>query len=702
MTCNNLHIHVVNRICLLLLLFCYSSGVLAQQSPEDTLVLDLGAAPSRTDLRPYLYSLDDRNGTLTLPQVLQQPFARNAQLFHPAKKNNRSVHNWWMKLHIRNNGRHDSSLTLFTGWHDYMYWYAQDANGGFALLTQTGLMLDKGGVKRWERYGFKVAVPAGQTRTFLLHIVNKSFNENALMPVLYNALEYEMFRQSQLNEYRKEAIVIQLLLGMLLVFLSIAIINYIQLPDRSYLFFAAYIAGLILFFALQLDSKPYQQSVFHRWPMLKYYGDIPALLFSFYLMYLLFGISFLNLKERYPYMERVFTLVAAVTGGIIIICVYCILREQYHLPGIIYSYLYLGTLLPLLAVFLALAKRSRHHPLVRFFLIGSLCFYVACLGSFLMQIRPLGLISALGELSAPSMLMIAGVILQALFFLAGLSYRNKLVHHERTRTQEMLIKQLNKNKELQRKLNEQLEELVKEQTGEILRKNQELEEQRKLQLEIEYDKRLTEIELKAIRAQINPHFIFNCLNSIQLFVMQRDYEYAQKYLSDFSYLIRKTLDFSRRNFITLADEITYLNTYLGLEKMRFEHKMEYDIRVDPDIATAEVEIPAMLLQPYVENAVKHGMTNPQQPIGNLIIRFNQLNGDLLECVIEDNGIGINATRRLNTLPKHHQSSGMEISFTRAELLNKMYNTGIHIEIIDKSGRNFTESGTIVRILIPQL
>lgn len=692
----------MNRTCLFLLLFCCSTGVLAQRPAEDTLVLDLGSPPSRVDLRPYLYSLEDRRGILTPEQLRRQPFIRNMKLFHSSKRNNRSVHNYWLKLHIHNSGDRDSSLTLFAGWHDYLYWYGSNPNGAYALLAQTGLMLDRSGVERWEHYGFRVPVPAGQTRTFLLHIINKSFNENALMPVLYNALEYETFRNDQLNQYRKEAVVIQVLLGMLLVLLGIAIINYMQLPDRSYLYFAAYIVGLLLFFALRLDGKPYQQSVFHHWPMLKYYGDVPALLFSFYLMYLLFGISFLNLKERYPYMERVFTLVAAITGGIIIICIFCIAREQYHLPAIIYSYVYLGTLLPLLAVFLALAKRSRHHPLVRFFLIGSLCFYVACLGSFLTQIRPLGLISALGELSALSMLMIAGVLLQALFFLAGLSYRNKLVHHERTRTQEMLIKQLNKNKELQRKLNEQLEELVKEQTSEILRKNQELEEQRKLQLEIEYDKKLTEIELRAIRAQINPHFIFNCLNSIQLFVMQRDYEYAQKYLSDFSYLIRKTLDFSRRNFITLTDEITYLNTYLGLEKMRFEHKMEYDIRLDPDLATAEMEIPAMLLQPYVENAVKHGMTNPHQSIGSLVIRFNQLKGDLLECVIEDNGIGINQAKLLNTLPKHHQSSGMEISFTRAELLNKMYNTGIHIEIIDKSGRNFTESGTIVRILIPQL
>ncbi len=235
-----------------------------------------------------------------------------------------------------------------------------------------------------------------------------------------------------------------------------------------------------------------------------------------------------------------------------------------------------------------------------------------------------------------------------------------------------------------------------------MRRKTELEEQRKLQMEAEYSKKFAEIELKAIRAQINPHFIFNCLNSIQLFVMQRDYEHAQKYLSDFSYLIRKTLDFSRRNFISLADEITYLNTYLGLEKMRFEQKMSFEIVTDPTLNTAELEVPAMLLQPYVENAVKHGMNNEEHTTGLLTIRFTMIAHDMLECLVEDNGIGIERSRQLRTLPGHHQSSGMEISFNRAELLNKMYNTGIQIEIIDKSTRETQESGTIVRVLIPQL
>lgn len=687
---------------LLLLLFCYPISAFGNTQAEDTLAVDFGNPPASIDLRPYLTSLEDNGAGLTVQQVSLLPFTSNNRLFHDRKRNNGKVHNFWLRLHVKNTGIRDSSVTFFTGWHDYMHWYVKNAGGNFQLLMETGLMKDKANVKRWEHYGFKVQVPAGQTRTFLLHINNKFYTENALMPVLYNALQYEHFRSDRLDHYRVESVLIQVLLGMLLVLLSIAIINYIQLPDRSYLYFAAHMLGLILYFALRLESKPYQLSIFYRWPMLKYYWDIPALLFSFYLVYLAFGNAFLNLRDRYPFMERMFTTVAAVTGGIIIICFYCIAREQYQWPGIIYSYVYLCTLLPLIAVFIALARRSRHHPLVRFFLLGSVCFYMASLGSFLKLIRPPGIIGVLGELSVPSFLLILGVLLQAMFFLAGLSYRNKLVHLERTRTQEMLIKQLNKNKELQRKLNEQLEELVKEQTTEILRKKQELEEQRKMHLETEYDKKLTEIELKAIRAQINPHFIFNCLNSIQLFVMQRDYEYAQKYLSDFSYLIRKTLDFSRRNFISLADEIAYLNTYLGLEKMRFENKMEYEIIVDPAINTAELEVPAMLLQPYVENAVKYGMTNSSQPIGRLTIQFNEVAPDMLECLVEDNGIGIHRSKALRTLPKHHQSSGMEISSNRAELLNKMYNTGIHIDIIDKAGNNYTESGTIVRIFIPQL
>ncbi|WP_295127134.1 histidine kinase [uncultured Chitinophaga sp.] len=692
----------MTRLLFSLLLFCCTVQAYAGSTLEEKFITVFDTPLQGVDLRNKIGVLERKGGgPYTIHEVAQLPFKEDTNVFHGNKRNNNGVKDIWLKLTVHNNGSRDSSALLFTGWHDYMYWYEPNNRGEYSLRNETGLMLDKAGIERWDHFAFPILVEAGQTKTYYLHIINHYYRENPMQPVLYDALEYANFRHETSNYYKQEALIIQIIIGMLLVFLSITIINYTQLPDRSSLYFAGYILGLIFYFGLRLDAKPYQLSFSHHWPKLKYYWDIPALFFCFYVMYFLFGNMFLSLRERYPLMEKIFRWAAWCASVLMLLSVYCIYRGWYDLPGKIYTYFYYITLIPLGIGLVALAQRSKHHPLIRFFLFGSISIYILSLCAFLFNREDVGL-TAIPELVTPAGMLVAGVLLQALFFAAGLSYRNKLVHQEKTKTQELLIKQLNKNKELQRKLNEQLEELVKEQTTEILRKKQELEEQRKIQLEIEYGKKLSEIELKAIRAQINPHFIFNCLNSIQLFVMQRDYEYAQKYLSDFSYLIRKTLDFSRRNFISLSDEITYLNTYLGLEKMRFEAKMEYEIIIDPSIPTGELEVPAMLLQPYVENAVKHGMNNEAHTTGKLTIRFNQDADEVLECVIEDNGIGIERSKALRQLPAHHQSSGMEISLNRAELLNKMYNTEIQIEIIDKTEKQHSETGTIVRILLPQL
>lgn len=687
----------MNRFSLihLLLLLCCTPFLSAAQ---DTLAIDFTNPVNSIDLRHHIGVFRDQAGKEDIHTIHQAAFRKDTSLFHRRKRQLHEVNDVWLKLVIRNIGAVDSTIYFFTGWHDQMKWYTP---GKESPDVQTGLMVQTGNVKRWERFAFPLRVEAGNTRTFYLHITNRFYRENAFMPVLIDVVNYAEFRQRQTDYFNHEVLVIQVLIGMLLVFLSVTVINYIQLPDRSSLYFAGYILGLIVLFVLRLETKPYQLSFFHPFPMLKYYWDIPALLFCFYLMYMLFGNVFLGLRERYPLMEKCFRYGAIVTALLIAVSMIFTYRGEFQRTAQLYTWFYYITLLPMGVSFIALARRTKHHPLIRFFLFGSISLYVLSIYAFIANREPVGL-TCLPELVSPYYILVGGVLLQALFFAAGLSYRNKLVHQEKTKTQEMLIKQLNKNKELQHKLNEQLEELVKEQTTEILRKNQELEAQRKSQLDNEYGRKLAEIELKAIRAQINPHFIFNCLNSIQLFVMQRDHEHAQKYLSDFSYLIRKTLDFSRRNFISLADEITYLNTYLGLEKMRFEQRMTYEIIVDPAIATAELEVPAMLLQPYVENAVKHGMTNEEQAVGRLIVRFTQVAPDMLECVIEDNGIGIERSRILRAMPSHHQSSGMEISQNRAELLNKMYNTGIQISIIDKYTQQQGDTGTVIRVLIPQL
>ncbi|MFI5173044.1 MAG: sensor histidine kinase, partial [Chitinophagales bacterium] len=153
------------------------------------------------------------------------------------------------------------------------------------------------------------------------------------------------------------------------------------------------------------------------------------------------------------------------------------------------------------------------------------------------------------------------------------------------------------------------------------------------------DKQLSEIKLESIRSQLNPHFIFNALNSVQNFNIKNDTRQAQKYLSDFSKLMRKTLDHAKKDFIPLEEEIEYLNNYLALEKLRYREQFEFIIEVDPKINIAELLIPTQIIQPYAENAIHHGLKYLEYGHGQLTIIFSVEKKHLI-CTIEDNGIGI--------------------------------------------------------------
>lgn len=208
---------------------------------------------------------------------------------------------------------------------------------------------------------------------------------------------------------------------------------------------------------------------------------------------------------------------------------------------------------------------------------------------------------------------------------------------------------------------------------------------------------ITELKLSAIRAQMNPHFIFNALNSIQHFNIIHDFDAAQKYLSDFSKLVRKTLDFSTQNFVRLADEIDYLDNYLSLEQLRFEDKFGYSI-IKSDEVPSEIEIPSQILQPHIENAIIHGMKHLENEKGNLKIQF-YIADKSLYCVIDDNGIGMHASQKLNAGRKHN-SKGLNLSKSRIQAMNELYHLHITFSITDKQDEDPEMHGTKVLIRIP--
>lgn len=214
------------------------------------------------------------------------------------------------------------------------------------------------------------------------------------------------------------------------------------------------------------------------------------------------------------------------------------------------------------------------------------------------------------------------------------------------------------------------------------------------------NKRLLQVEQKQLLAQMNPHFIFNSLNSIQQFVVQNDTLNANKYLADFALLMRQTLDNSKDSTISLRRELEYLDNYLSFESMRFEDKFQYTLTCAEDIDPEAVEIPSMIIQPFVENAIRHGLYNLQGKVGKLNISFYKKEGYLI-CEVDDNGIGMEEAERIKSqrLIKH-QSHGMDITRQRLELVSKMTNGDYNITVVNKKDMEQNPAGTTIIIKFP--
>ncbi len=208
------------------------------------------------------------------------------------------------------------------------------------------------------------------------------------------------------------------------------------------------------------------------------------------------------------------------------------------------------------------------------------------------------------------------------------------------------------------------------------------------------------IKLQSLRTQMNPHFIFNSLNSVNNFIAKNDERSANKYISDFSKLMRTVLKNSDRDFVGLATEIETLGIYLELEHFRFGDKFDYELQVSPNVEPETVQIPPMLIQPYIENAIWHGLRYKEEK-GMLEVKFF-IEDKKLYCTIYDNGIGRKKSSELKTThQKSYQSTGIKNTKERIELLNKLHKTSLGISITDVEEKGVA-TGTMVRISLPYI
>ena len=183
-----------------------------------------------------------------------------------------------------------------------------------------------------------------------------------------------------------------------------------------------------------------------------------------------------------------------------------------------------------------------------------------------------------------------------------------------------------------------------------------------------------------MRSQMNPHFIFNALNSVNSFIAVNDERNANRYLSEFSALMRSVLENSDEDFIPITKEIELLELYVKLEHNRFKEKFDYVVSVDKNISLDQFAIPPMLLQPYIENAIWHGLRYRKEK-GNLEISITKRDEETVAVIIKDNGIGRNKSQELKTKNQLKQKSkGMSNIKNRVAILNDMYKDRISVNV----------------------
>lgn len=222
---------------------------------------------------------------------------------------------------------------------------------------------------------------------------------------------------------------------------------------------------------------------------------------------------------------------------------------------------------------------------------------------------------------------------------------------------------------------------------------------RKEQEKVAINKKIAEIELQALRAQMNPHFFFNTLSSIQHYITTNDNDQALKYMSKFAKLMRRIMDNSRKGVISIREELDALKLYLELESLRFKGKFDFELNVEASIDVHYDQIPAMLIQPYVENAILHGIMYKEDK-GQITISLSRAN-EVIKAVVEDNGVGRARAREIKASKNAtHQSSGMDITRERLEILNAANNSNLSVNIIDLTDAQGNATGTRVEVFVP--
>jgi hypothetical protein len=458
-----------------------------------------------------------------------------------------------------------------------------------------------------------------------------------------------------------------LFLGMVSVMLLYNLAQQYLRRDRAYGYYTLYMLCWLVYFGVRyrlvLDALP------DRWFALLRVG-LPMLAYCFYFD---FAEALLTLSERLPWTKRVFRAVKiGLLAYVVALVVVCLGSNFWQTGAYEAVHTVVRVLLAVLSVFVIIRAYRLRDPLVTYFVTGTLA--LVGLGVVAMSLTFV-LVEQEGDrlYQAPVAYLQVGIVVELLCFSLALSYKSRQAEIDKAVAEQQL------HTEREQRQSDRLRARLEAQQA---------------------TKMMADLRLRALRSQMNPHFLFNSLNAIQECIITNQNDVAVSYLAKFSKLVRLMLEHSDKPLIPLTKEVETLRLYLDIEALRFTESFRYELRADTALDPSLVSIPPMLVQPYAENAIWHGLLNKRGERW-LRIRFTS-DDDSLFVTIEDNGIGRRAAAgQRNPLKQGYASRGMTLIDERLNLMNEAQSDhvaqAVVEDLVDPDGH---PAGTRVRLTLP--
>jgi sensor histidine kinase YesM len=652
-------------------------GGFAQNSQaNDTLNLD-GKLPHETigiiDFFRCYYGSTNKQ---TFDKILAQA---NFKVY---QKNEADTHRsdfTWLRISINNTSKTDTlSVIMFLSERKLIEVHQKNSLGVFKKTIDWGAW--GGTTTSKERFEIPIKIAPKQNTTYWLKTSDYIYF-GAFVPELFSEKFYEGFGTSPSFNNTRLYGFLCMIIGLCFFMGIFAFVQCVYSKDATYGFWSLYLLTNTLFFFAELD-RSFALGIFKY--IMNDDGIRPWTIPVQYLVqinYLLFLNSFLKIKQNNSIIYLYIKVTIVLMFSAFVFAFVTVFNHDLGLTD--YADM---LIIPTNFLILIIAVKVLHTaiPQTKLILIGTFGVLLAATLAGISEIFELK--NNLNFWLIPIICYAFGAVWELSWFSLALSERTRLIQLE--------------NQTLQKNYTKQLETELAERVNIIQTQNKLLEEQRIISLTSEFEQKIAETEISALRSQMNPHFIFNCLNSIKLYSLENDSQAASDYLTKFSRLIRMVLENSRSEKVTLENELETLELYIQMEAMRFKDKVKYQINIDQNIDQQFIEIPPLLIQPFVENAIWHGLMHKTE--GGLVkIDVSQPKDQMLLIEISDNGIGREkALAYKSKSVMKNKSLGMKVTSERIELINQIYKTNTNVEIIDLKDKNGEALGTKVILNIP--